>query len=402
MTFFIVMMTEKEIIMKLFRKSVAFILAVVSVFTFCVNVSALSSKDIMKKGTALAFNALAERKTGLFTVMKSVFSLAELIGNNKLLPDNTLEVNFRESVADELCTYIKDNSDLDIECILNNLPIGTDGLQLYYKLSGTDTTAIRNSICDLSDRCHRENVHVLGDLLYFFGAYLSGIENVEIYTEPVGNDGTSQVKLLVHYADKSSQVFPVDVYFSPDGVAYGNDNRGILGTGYECSVYDLLIYTTVNCWMRDFGFDLLYDIFCYATPFFNYITRRYKFEYDGREWMIQAWKGNYVITNGAEVGVYSREKGGIGTYYSCYDGVMDMSLRLSCGDKVFFDRSEQQWWISGFKISRKLYSPTLMTAEYSLELPNVEMAEKFRDAVNSDPVGDAKCTLSGRTAYVVW
>lgn len=366
------------------------------------SVAFADSNNSLKKSAVVKFEDLTRAKTGFFSILQSYLPFCNFIVNKRVLPLNYMDVEFDDGIAVDLCNYICENSGLDIINMFENLPLDTKNLKTVYKLTGTDTAALRRSVYELRDKCNDSGEYILNAMLYFFGAYLSGIDKVDVYTKPYGSSGTSRVYVLISYIDGESEELGLDIFFSKDGLAYGNNQKGILGLGYECSVYDLLVYATVNSWMRDFGFCLLYDIFCYSTPFFNYITRRFKFDYDGKEWMVQAWKGNYLITNGAEVGIYSREKGSCGTYYNAYDGLMDMSLRLSADGTEIFSVSDSHWWINGFKFGKTLYAPVDMTAEFSIDFQNADMAKAFEKAVNENYMGDTFCTVNGSVASVIW
>ena len=331
----------------------------------------------------------------LRTVLKSIFG-------TDIFPESNFSVEFQEGVALDLCNYICENSGLDIVSLSKNIPLDTSALEFFYTLTQTDTTAVRDELYKIRYKYDESGNSLMSTLFFFLGNYLSVIKKIDIYSVPAGDDGTVQVAMDISRLDGTTLTMPTDVYFSPDGLAYGSDGKGLLGLGFECSVYDLFIYATVNCWMHDFGFCFFYDWFCYTTPFFNYRTRRFKFDYDGKEWMVQVWKGNYVITNGSEVGVYCRDREKFGTYYDCYDGLMNMSLKLEYGDTLIYETSAEHWWLNGFKIGDTLYSPSAMTMSFSVELLDEEMANALADAINSHYMHDVSCTVDGKTVSAVW
>ena len=161
----------------------------------------------------------------------------------------------------------------------------------------------------------------------------------------------------------------------------------------------------VDVWMRDFGFTMFYDIFCYTTPLFFYNTRRIKFDYADKEWMIQIWKGNYLVSNGAEVGIYSREPGSFGTYYDCAtdEQMMEMSMALYHGDNLIFERSKMlHWWLTGFKVSDRLYPASSMTLKFSIDMKDEEMLNAFCEAIENHYRKDMTYTVDGLTVNVVW
>ncbi len=315
--------------------------------------------------------------------------------------DSTPEIEFREGIAKELCDYIADNSSVDIIGILGNVPAKAALLEKCYTITNSDTTAIRNEIYKMRDEAYQQGDSTKGLLFYFLGAYLSVIESVDVYTVPFEN-GDSKVAITAVFMDGTDETIVTDICMSPEGFVYGPDQKGLQLLGFECSVYDLMIYATVNCWMHDFGFCLFYDFFCKITPFFNYNTRRFKFDYGDKEWMVQIWKGNYLVSNGAEVGVYNREPGSFGSYYDCYDGVLPMGLKLSQPDDVIFEIEQEHWWINGFKLSDELYSPSQLTMDFYIEFPEEEMAAAFADSVNNHYLKDASCLVDGAKVTVVW
>ena len=180
----------------------------------------------------------------------------------------------------------------------------------------------------------------------------------------------------------------------------------MFGIGHNFNFYEMTLYSTVDCWMRNYGFCLFYDIAANLLPTnFTYITRRFKFEYNGLEYMIQIWKGNYFITNGGEVGLYWREKGRTGTYYNCATEEMEMpmSLQVLIGDRLLVNRKLQDhWWICGFNVGEKLYLPSALTLKTTLVMPDTAMLAAFTSAIDMNVMGDVTYTVDGLNVNVVW
>ena len=168
----------------------------------------------------------------------------------------------------------------------------------------------------------------------------------------------------------------------------------------------MLVYATLNCWMRDFGFCYFYDVLATSMPtFFKYETRRFKFEYNDMDYMIQIWKGNYTISNGGEVGVYCREKGKIGTYYDCANDeqMLPMSMQILYGEKVLVNKPLQlHWWVNGFNLGKKLYKPESLTMKFSIVMPDEEMLKAFCEAIDNHKGHDVTYTVDGLTVNAIW
>lgn len=244
--------------------------------------------------------------------------------------------------------------------------------------------------------------------MYFLGLYFSVIEECEAFCIPLEEmgEGYYEIALRITVRDGMQEVVTTGVVIDTvNNLVKGKDSSGMLGIGFEFSYTELLLYSQVNVWMRDFGFTFLYDLFSYTTPFFFYNTRRIKFDYDGLEWMIQVWKGNYLVSNGAEVGIYTREPGSFGTYYDCANDeqMMNMSMELYHGDDLLMSRPKQlHWWLTGFKITDTLYPAKSQTLKFSIEMKDEEMLNAFCNAVENHYRGDMEYTVDGLTVNVVW
>lgn len=137
------------------------------------------------------------------------------------------------------------------------------------------------------------------------------------------------------------------------------DGRDTGLAGFKYSMTDQVFYTAEDAWQRNFGYEETYDNFAGAGAI-SYDTIRVKFNYQGDEWMIQFWKGQYgFVLIGAEVGLYNRKENA--TTSSYYDCVTDEE-KLNMSMKVYRQNAENQnnydllfkrtpsktWWLTGF------------------------------------------------------
>lgn len=146
-------------------------------------------------------------------------------------------------------------------------------------------------------------------------------------------------------------------YYDPATGKVTNDSgSGLLGFSYDAS--EGVFYASLNAWQRTFGYTEIYD---YAAPFIicNFDTSRIYFDYDGKEWMVQLWKGQYgYIFIGSEIGLYYRDfddnelvDNAGRKFYKCADDDMlvQMSSSLYINDTLLFKRKQQySWWLTGF------------------------------------------------------
>lgn len=137
------------------------------------------------------------------------------------------------------------------------------------------------------------------------------------------------------------------------------DGRDTGLAGFKYSMMDQVFYTAEDAWQRNFGYEETYDNFAGAGAI-SYDTIRVKFNYQGDEWMIQFWKGQYgFVLIGAEIGLYNRKENATASSY--YDCVTDEE-KLNMSMKVYRQNAENQnkydllfkrtpsktWWLTGF------------------------------------------------------
>ena len=309
-----------------------------------------------------------------------------------------------------MCGYIAEHTGLDIERLLTHLPSFAGGpADLLSQALHVNTDALRQDVFRLSDEARADGHTLLATLLYSLAMFFSVAETVSVYTVPSQSaEGELDVLMDVTYRNGTRETINPDITIDPEtGFAHHpNGESGIMGTGFNVDIFDLVLYTTVHSWQRQYGFSLAYDLFSASSPLFNYVTRRFRFSYGGKEWMVQIWKGNYgMITNGAELGVYNRPAGTVGTWYGSVpdDAMMPMQMTLLHGEDTLLSKGPvTHWWLSAFKMSRTLYLPHTLTLRFSLTLPDAGMLAALSAAIDAEATGDVTYTTDGLTLNGVW
>ncbi len=170
--------------------------------------------------------------------------------------------------------------------------------------------------------------------------------------------------------------------------------------GYQYSYPDDYYYTNdKKCWQKYFGFSKFYDLVSpYILLEYDYV--RVYFNYGGKDWMIQFWKGQYgLVFYGCEVGVYTRRQSskepGVFTLYNCAkegDWLnMEQSLYhdttgLGTYKREFSRPWGKYWWCTGFKRGH------LRVEEPARELRSVGTIEmKDQEMLNLFTAGLEQC-----------
>ncbi len=397
------------------KKIIKKITAVVLVLAMCFSLAAPSASAFRKDDIPTNFDEYREMvKDGVYPALSSQQFLKIAKTINKVFRILTgrgfveqEHFNFTmDEMLTEICNSVAGESGFDVLLISSNLPEGKQYAEFVTGVFNIDPTALRERFYELRYEQDAQGNWAMAGLYYFLGMYFSIIEECQAYCVPLDEENCYEVYLKITLKDGAEENIGTGMLINTEtSTIYGKDGNGFLGIGFNFDYDELLVYTMVNVWMRDFGFTVLYDLFCYTTPFFFYDTRRIKFDYDGLEWMIQIWKGNYLVSNGAEVGIYSREPGSIGTYYNCAtdEQMMNMSMKLYHGDDLIFERPEElHWWATGFKVSNELYPANRMTLDFTIEMKDEAMLAAFCEAIDNHYRHDITYTVDGLTVNVIW
>ena len=169
------------------------------------------------------------------------------------------------------------------------------------------------------------------------------------------NNGGSNNGETVTYQDTQSGLNVKDLI----------DENGVQVLGYRYSNEgDGYYYTDdKDCWQMNAGYNEVYDQMAPLTAMFIDQVR-VRFNYGGKDWMIQLWKGQYGwLLVGAEIGLYTAEEGentGAVTdinHYNCADKEDWLYMSMDCywaeGNnghykKVFSRPYDKYWWPTGF------------------------------------------------------
>lgn len=163
-----------------------------------------------------------------------------------------------------------------------------------------------------------------------------------------------------------------------------------------------IIYSRRDPLQRQFGYAYGYDV---AALGMNAILdcEPIFFDYGGKHWMIELWKGQYGLETGCEIGVYNRTVGSTSAVYELLDATVGArpsdpdpshSLFFDCatddellvlastlyknGQVFLFRGPERHWWLTGFKWG--VYSrPEELTMDVSITCLDSTM----RDALAS-------------------
>ncbi len=397
--------------MKISKKIICLLLALIMSLSVCLPASAQNEKK--KEIYSVTDYTMMLWEEGYPTVsmdavvkiMKTFNKVIYLLTGEKRSEDS-FAVSV-DSVVSEVTRYVYENSGFDLEQILVNLPDINAPINFVVNTFKIDTDALKEQLYEKHLQFKAEGNTAMDWLFHFLGVYVSIIDVCEVYSEKTDDPEVFEVAIRLITKDGKKEELKSGILVNTEtGECTYRNGDGIMHMGFDFNYADLTLYAIVNCWMRDFGFCVLYDVIANSMPaVFRYETRRFRFEYDGLEWMIQMWKGNYLMTNGGEVGLYCRPSDRVGTFYECAsdEQLLPMSMQLTRGDKVLVDMPEQKhWWVNGFNMSGTMYIPDSLTLRYTVEMPDEEMLKAFCEAIDNHYRHDVTYTVDGLRVSVVW
>lgn len=180
----------------------------------------------------------------------------------------------------------------------------------------------------------------------------------------------------------------------------------VVAAGFWYDPKQDIIFSRMDPLQRDFGYAYGYDAAALAMaaiidcePIF--------FDYAGKHWMIELWKGQYGLETGCEIGVYNRAIGSTSFLYGILDSTIGQrpndptpshNLFFDCasdselllmssklyrdGEEVFSRGPERHWWLTGFKWG-VLSKPEQLTMDVSIECLDDVMKTALVDSLNA-------------------
>lgn len=154
--------------------------------------------------------------------------------------------------------------------------------------------------------------------------------------------------------------------------------------GYAYDPIQDIFYSVLYPWQRAFGYCRLYDEA--AAPMGMIIDcEPVYFDYDGRKWMIEFWKGQYDLTTGCEIGVYTTDGPDLiipgvfnGTFYECANesDFLKISYILKKNGKALFIRKGRHWWLTGFKLG-EFSEPSELSMKIKIKVKDKNMLKAY-------------------------
>lgn len=174
--------------------------------------------------------------------------------------------------------------------------------------------------------------------------------------------------------------------------------------GYEYDPSRDIFVTRMNAWQKKYGYCRLYDEAC-APMCLILDSEPVYFDYGGKKWLVQFWKGQYYLNTGCELGVYYTNKPEIdipelftGNFFKTVKekDMLEMAFTLYKNGKELFFREERHWWLTGFKTG-EFSEPSELTMRIRITFKDSEMCQSFLNAMNRIGYKEEEIATNGIT-----
>ncbi|WP_210492456.1 DUF4474 domain-containing protein [Patulibacter sp. SYSU D01012] len=169
-----------------------------------------------------------------------------------------------------------------------------------------------------------------------------------------------------------------------------------------------IIVSRLDATQRSFGYAYGYDAAALGMSAVLHCEPIF-FDYAGKHWMIELWKGQYGLETGCEIGVYTRAFDASGPGYALLDAtvgrrpgddlpahslfydcagdgdLLELSATLRRDGQVLFTRGpERHWWLTGFRWG-VLSTPDQLSVDVAITLKDEAMRDAFLGGIAGRP-----------------
>lgn len=165
--------------------------------------------------------------------------------------------------------------------------------------------------------------------------------------------------------------------------------------------------SAICAWQKDAGYTWAYD---HMAPRFQMVFDALPvyFNYQGRTWLIEFWKGQYGINTGAEIGIYHAdtiipEQDYKTTWFSCAteQEMLECSFLLCNEGNDCIRNTGRHWWLTAFLVGC-FSKPSTLSMEASICFPNREMLLVFVDGLKRAGYCEDSICIKGLTVCFVF
>jgi len=195
------------------------------------------------------------------------------------------------------------------------------------------------------------------------------------------------------------------MYNAKTGLIHGLRDDGLFESGYDFELGQFMVRINANnSSQRYFGFNIFFDA---LAPLIGDTldTLRFPFEYNGKDYMIQIWKGIYSwFSNGGDIGIYEKPSNRP-IFYDSSATELDLSMHMYRDGAMLFDYGTQRgWWAGGFHLGPPSTQalPGGLSMRGSIVFEDPAMLEAFLASFEKNKDGTITGSVDGMTFNFIW
>ncbi len=173
----------------------------------------------------------------------------------------------------------------------------------------------------------------------------------------------------------------------------------IKDAGYAYDSKQNIFYSRKDAWQKNFGYSRIYDE---AAALMGMIIdcEPVYFDYGGRKWLIELWKGQYGIATGCEIGIYTKDDRSKDDFYKSAkeQDQLHMICRIKKNEKILFIRKDRHWWLTGFLLG-EFSNPNELSVDVRITLLNQDMCDAFVSSLRKTGYTEQNIKVIGSTAW---
>jgi len=144
------------------------------------------------------------------------------------------------------------------------------------------------------------------------------------------------------------------IYDRNTGVFEASNGRGIFGVAFDYDSEQHMVFASQQPWLAWWGYNVLIDRIVAPMANVQIDTVRVPFYYDGHDWKVQIWRGNYFTGfHGAEFGFYRLawhcDVLNFSHFEAAEDFLVPMTMDVYHGSNRLFATAGTRWWIAAFQ-----------------------------------------------------
>ncbi|MCI8372540.1 MAG: DUF4474 domain-containing protein [Lachnospiraceae bacterium] len=160
--------------------------------------------------------------------------------------------------------------------------------------------------------------------------------------------------------------------------------------------------STLHPWQREFGYGWIYDR---LAPHAQMVIDCHPvyFNYKGRTWLIEFWKGQYGINTGGEIGIYKADEiiSPSKRKFEIFKAISDrellmLSMKLKHHGHVIARLSRPHWWLTAFQMG-SISKPRDLSMDISITFPDYDMLNAFTDGLEQSEFPPETYFINGLT-----